>query len=238
MKMSGEYRIPAPREAVWAALNDPEILKQAIPGCESLERGDDDAFVATAAAKVGPVSAKFKGELQLSNLNPPASYDISGQGKGGPAGFAKGGAHVELVEDGAETVLKYDVDASVGGKLAQVGQRLIDSTAKKMADEFFGRFVELVAQSPAAAEDARGEPAPESAPELTPKPTPEPTPEPAIAAAATASAAPAPAAAAQPKSAEPKAGAPGETRGPDNRMLLLAAAAVVVVLILLLGPNR
>jgi carbon monoxide dehydrogenase subunit G len=141
MDMTGEYRIPAPRAQVWAALNDPEILKASLPGCESLERLSDHEFAATVAAKVGPVRAKFNGQVTLSDLNPPESYKISGEGKGGAAGFAKGGADVRLVEENAEaTVLSYTAKADVGGKLAQLGSRLIDATAKKMADDFFENF--------------------------------------------------------------------------------------------------
>jgi carbon monoxide dehydrogenase subunit G len=141
MDMTGEYRIPAPREQVWAALNDPEILKASLPGCESLERVSDHEFAATVAAKVGPVRAKFNGQVTLSDLHPPESYKISGEGKGGAAGFAKGGADVRLVEEAAAvTVLTYTAKADVGGKLAQLGSRLIDATAKKMADEFFENF--------------------------------------------------------------------------------------------------
>jgi uncharacterized protein len=175
MDMSGEYRIPAPREQVWAALNDPEILKASLPGCETLERVSDHEFAATVAAKVGPVRAKFNGQVRLSDLNPPESYKISGEGKGGAAGFAKGGADVRLVEESAGvTVLSYTAKADVGGKLAQLGSRLIDATAKKMADEFFENFrrqvtgpevaaaPEVVAPHEAAASDAA--PAPVGAP--------------------------------------------------------------------------
>ncbi|HSA81311.1 MAG TPA: carbon monoxide dehydrogenase subunit G [Geminicoccaceae bacterium] len=141
MDMTGEYRIPAPREKVWAALNDAETLKASLPGCESLEKVSETKFVATVVAKVGPVKAKFNGNVELSNLNPPESYTIAGEGKGGAAGFAKGGADVRLAEAGAdETVLTYTARADVGGKLAQLGSRLIDGTAKKMADEFFDNF--------------------------------------------------------------------------------------------------
>jgi carbon monoxide dehydrogenase subunit G len=149
--MSGEYRIPAPREAVWDALNDPEILKQCIPGCEEMVRNGENGFDAKVVAKVGPVRAKFGGTVELSNIDPPNGYTISGQGQGGAAGFAKGGATVKLAEDGEDTVLSYTVDASVGGKLAQIGSRLIDATAKKMADDFFSRLAGIVG-GPAAAE--------------------------------------------------------------------------------------
>ncbi len=162
MQMSGEYRIEAPREAVWAALNDPEVLKQAIPGCEEIEKVSDTELAAKVKVKVGPVSAKFSGTVRLSDLDPPRGYTISGEGKGGPAGFAKGGAKVRLEEDGAATILFYDVEAQVGGKLAQIGSRLIDATAKKMANDFFAKFAEAVggpapeeaAEMPAPAEEA------------------------------------------------------------------------------------
>lgn len=143
MDMNGEYRIAAPRERVWEALNDPEVLRQAIPGCEELNKISDTELEATAKAKVGPVSARFKGKVMLTNLNPPESYTLTGEGTGGAAGFAKGEATVTLVEDGKATILKYTVKASIGGKLAQVGQRLVDGAAKKMADDFFDRFSEL-----------------------------------------------------------------------------------------------
>ncbi|WP_300006977.1 carbon monoxide dehydrogenase subunit G [Pseudonocardia sp.] len=145
MDMSGEIRIPAPREVVWKALNDPDVLKASIPGCETLERTADDAFSAKVKAAVGPVKATFTGDVKLTDINPPESYTISGEGKGGAAGFAKGGAEVKLTEDGDETVLSYEVKATVGGKLAQIGSRLIDSTARKMADKFFANFTEQVA---------------------------------------------------------------------------------------------
>lgn len=140
MKLSDEKRIAAPREAVWAGLNDPEVLKASIPGCDSLDKTSDTGFEAVVRAKVGPVKAKFKGVVELSDLNPPESYRISGEGKGGAAGFAKGGATVTLVEDGDGTILKYDVDADVGGKLAQIGGRLLEGTTKKLAGEFFDNF--------------------------------------------------------------------------------------------------
>ncbi|MTI17227.1 carbon monoxide dehydrogenase [Rhodobacteraceae bacterium RKSG542] len=137
MEMTGEQLIPASREAVWEALNDPEVLKKCIPGCEELNKTSATEMNALVTAKVGPVKAKFKGEVTLSDLDPPKSYKISGEGKGGVAGFAKGGAEVTLAEEGGQTRLSYSVNAKVGGKLAQLGARLIDSTAKKMADDFF-----------------------------------------------------------------------------------------------------
>ena len=137
MEMKGSQLIAAEREAVWAALNDPEVLKACIPGCEELNQTSPTELNATVVAKVGPVKAKFKGEVELSDLNPPESYTISGEGKGGIAGFAKGGATVRLTEVEGGTQLDYEVDAKVGGKLAQLGGRLIDATAKKLADQFF-----------------------------------------------------------------------------------------------------
>ena len=145
MEMSGEYRIPASRETVWQALNDPDVLRACIPGCQELERTSDTGFAATVKAKVGPVSAIFKGEVELEDIDPPAGYRIQGEGKGGVAGFAKGGANVRLAEDAGETILTYDADAKVGGKLAQIGSRLIAGTARKMADQFFGTFAAHVA---------------------------------------------------------------------------------------------
>ncbi len=155
MQLTGEYRIPAPRERVWEMLNDPDVLRASIPGCESLEAEGSDKFKAKVTAKVGPVKATFNGEVTLEDLNPPESYRIVGEGKGGVAGFAKGGADVNLAEDGSETLLSYTVDAQVGGKLAQIGGRLIDSTARKMADQFFGSFSELAA-GPADADKDEG----------------------------------------------------------------------------------
>ena len=144
MEMQGERRIPAPRQAVWERLNDPETLKECIPGCQEIEKTSDTEFIAKVRAKVGPVSANFTGKVTLSDLNPPAGYTISGEGQGGVAGFAKGSAKVALDEEGNETVLRYGVQAQVGGKLAQIGSRLIDGTARKMADDFFGKFVALM----------------------------------------------------------------------------------------------
>jgi carbon monoxide dehydrogenase subunit G len=150
MDMKGEYRIPAARRAVWEALNDVEVLKAAIPGCETINRLSPTEIEATVVAKVGPVKASFKGLVTLSDIDPPNGYTISGEGKGGVAGFAKGGAKVRLADDPAGTLLSYDVTASVGGKLAQIGARLIDSTAKKLADDFFAHFGALAAARAAA----------------------------------------------------------------------------------------
>ena len=142
MKMTGQERIPASREAVWAALNDPEVLRACIPGCESLEETGENELAATVKVKMGPVKASFDGEVELQNINAPVSYTIRGEGKGGVAGHASGGADVRLEEDGTDTLLHYDVDAKVGGKIAQLGSRLIDSTAKKLAGQFFGNLRE------------------------------------------------------------------------------------------------
>ena len=152
MEMTGEQLIPAPRETVWQALNDPEVLKASIPGCETLTKTSDSSFEAKVKAKVGPVSASFTGAVTLSNIDPPKGYTISGEGKGGVAGFAKGGADVRLEEaEGGQTRLFYDVKAQVGGKLAQIGSRLIEGTAKKLAGEFFENFAQQVAGATAAA---------------------------------------------------------------------------------------
>jgi hypothetical protein len=148
MTMKGEVTLPADRQAVWVKLNDPEVLKACIPGCQSLEKTSDTSFAAVAKIKVGPVSATFKGAVDLTEIDPTNGYRISGAGEGGVAGFAKGGARVALADapDGG-CVLSYDVEASVGGKLAQLGGRLIDGVAKKMADQFFSNFAAAVAPS-------------------------------------------------------------------------------------------
>ncbi|MEC9344917.1 MAG: carbon monoxide dehydrogenase subunit G [Pseudomonadota bacterium] len=210
MKITGAYELEADRETVWKALNDTDVLKDCIPGCNSLERTAENELTAEVTAKVGPVKAKFSGVVELKDLNPPESYRIEGSGKGGAAGFAKGGATVTLaVTDSGGTLLSYEADAQVGGKLAQIGARLIDGTAKKLADEFFGNFRDRLsggAAAPAAApadDDASAEesaapaeaatapepaatpapaPAPEPAQEAKPEAEPEPTPDPAPAA--------------------------------------------------------
>lgn len=151
MEIKGEYRIPASREKVFAALNDPAVLKACIPGCESLDKVSDTEMNAKVRMRIGPVSASFSGKVTLSDIDPPNGYRITGEGQGGAAGFAKGGAVVALREDTGETVLTYNVDAQVGGKIAQVGARLIDGTAKKLADEFFSKFATTVGGPPAAA---------------------------------------------------------------------------------------
>ena len=140
MQFTDEIRIDAPREQVYAALNDLGILRNSIPGCEEIEQLSETELVATVVTRIGPIKAKFKGHVTLSDLNPPSSYSITGEGKGGTAGFAKGGAKIVLEEDGEATIMRYEVQIDVGGKLAQLGGRLIEGTAKRLADEFFTRF--------------------------------------------------------------------------------------------------
>jgi uncharacterized protein len=140
MEMSGEQLIPAPQQDTWRALNDPQVLKACVPGCESIDPIAENQYQVLMVARVGPVSAKFKGKLTLSDVKPPDSYSIAFEGQGGPAGFAKGGAQVRLAPEGHNTKLSYDVKASVGGKLAQIGSRLVDAAAKKVADDFFKNF--------------------------------------------------------------------------------------------------
>jgi carbon monoxide dehydrogenase subunit G len=144
MKMTGDYELAAPRERVWRALNDPEVLRLCFPGVETLEQTSETGYTAKVRAKVGPVSARFTGAVTLSELDPPASYRLTGEGKGGAAGFARGSALVRLEDLGARTLLRYEVDAKVGGKLAQLGSRLVDGAAAKMAEDFFVRFAEAV----------------------------------------------------------------------------------------------
>ena len=144
MDFKGEYRIPASRDKVWEALNDESVLKQCIDGCEELNKETANEFSAKVTAKVGPVKAKFSGKVTLSDIDPPNGYTISGEGQGGVAGFAKGGASVKLAEDQGQTVLNYQAKAEVGGKLASVGSRLVEGVAKKTADDFFKKFIEIV----------------------------------------------------------------------------------------------
>jgi uncharacterized protein len=149
MEMTGERLIPASRETVWAALNDPVMLQAAIPGCEGVEKTSDTDLTAKVALKIGPMAARFTGKVKLENINPPESYTITGEGNGGAMGFAKGGADVSLVEKGPnETLLTYTVKAQVGGKMAQLGGRLIDATAKQMSDQFFNRFAAQLTPAP------------------------------------------------------------------------------------------
>jgi carbon monoxide dehydrogenase subunit G len=162
MKLVGQVLIPASQKIVWDALNDKDVLAKCIPGCDQIEQLSPTELRATVKAKIGPVSASFKGQVTLSELNPPNSYRISGEGSGGAAGFAKGGASVSLAPEGDQCRLSYEVDASIGGKLAQIGQRLVDGAAKKMADEFFTAFAELVGtpQAEVAGQDSHGTPPP------------------------------------------------------------------------------
>lgn len=145
MEMSGEQLIPASQQDTWKALNDPDVLKACVPGCESITPVNDNEYQVQMTAKVGPVSAKFRGRLSLSDIKPPQSYSLAFEGQGGPAGFAKGAAQVKLVPDGNRTRLIYDVKANVGGKLAQIGSRLVDAAAKKVADDFFQNFNDRMA---------------------------------------------------------------------------------------------
>jgi uncharacterized protein len=155
MQMNDAQRIPASKDKVWAALNDPQVLKQCIPGCQTLEMSSPTEMTATVVFKVGPVKATFSGKVTLSDLDPPNSYRISGEGSGGVAGFAKGGAAVRLESENTDvTILHYDVDAQIGGKLAQLGQRLIDSTARKLAGEFFAAFGAVVGGTSQAPDQA------------------------------------------------------------------------------------
>jgi carbon monoxide dehydrogenase subunit G len=199
MTMAGEATLPAPRPKVWALLNDPAVLKASIPGCESLEKTGDNGFAAVAKVKVGPVAATFKGKVQLSDIVPNVGYTITGEGEGGVAGFAKGGAKVSLADVEGGTLLRYDVEAHVGGKLAQLGSRLIDGVAKGMADKFFANFA-------AAAASAAGTTIAAASASATPPikpPTPAATPaSPAAASVASSSAQPKPMASA---SATPQA---------------------------------
>lgn len=163
MEMNGERRLAAGRKQVWAALNDPAILKQCIPGCEDLQMQSPTDMTARVRLAIGPVKATFNGKVLLTDLDPPNGYRIAGEGSGGVAGYAKGGAQVHLTDDGPGTLMTYTIKADVGGKLAQLGGRLIDSTAKKLADEFFERFTTVVGPAPAAAR-----PAPTDAPAKKP----------------------------------------------------------------------
>jgi uncharacterized protein len=167
MTMTGEATLPAGRPKVWALLNDPEVLKSCIPGCESLERTGDNGFAAVVRTKIGPVSATFRGKVELSDIVPQVGYTIKGEGEGGVAGFAKGGAKVSLADAPGGTLLKYDVEATVGGKMAQLGSRLVDGVAKSMADKFFANFAALAgagaepAAAQSTAEAAAATPAPQ-----------------------------------------------------------------------------
>jgi len=158
MEMTGEQLVPASQQITWDALNDPEMLKACVPGCESIERISGNDFQVLMVARVGPVSARFKGKLSLSDIKPPTSYSISFEGQGGAAGFAKGSASVRLAPENSATRLSYDVKANVGGKLAQIGSRLVDGAARKVADDFFRNFNEKLS-APARAAEAHEHPA-------------------------------------------------------------------------------
>lgn len=165
MEMNGEQRIPATQQQTWEGLNDPEVLKACVPGCDAIDKLSDTDYQVLMTARIGPVSAKFKGKLTLSDLEPPRAYSIAFEGQGGVAGFGKGSAKVELEPEGEETVLRYAVKASVGGKLAQIGSRLVDAAAKKIANDFFSNFNDKVAalhgmHAEAAHEEAHPEPVP------------------------------------------------------------------------------
>ncbi|HEY1885897.1 MAG TPA: carbon monoxide dehydrogenase subunit G [Roseiarcus sp.] len=151
MTMTGEVTLPAERAKVWALLNDPEVLKSAIPGCQSLEKTGENGFAAVVKTRIGPVSATFKGKVELSDIVPLEGYTIKGEGEGGIAGFAKGGAKVSLSDASGGTLLRYNVEATVGGKIAQLGSRLIDGVAKNLADKFFTNFATIAASSAAPA---------------------------------------------------------------------------------------
>jgi carbon monoxide dehydrogenase subunit G len=156
MDMNGTQRIEAPREVVWAALNDPDVLKQCIPGCESVEKVGDNELKAKVTLKIGPVKASFTGQVTLSDLDPPNGYTISGEGSGGVAGSAKGGAKVKLEADGENaTLLSYEVSSQISGKIAQLGSRLIDATSKKLAGDFFETFSQVVAPSEGGEEEKK-----------------------------------------------------------------------------------
>jgi len=165
MTMTGETTLPADRPKVWELLNDPEVLKSCIPGCQSLERTGDNGFAAVVKTKIGPVSATFKGKVELSDIVPLVGYTIKGEGEGGVAGFAKGGAKVSLADAPGGTLLRYDVEANVGGKMAQLGSRLVDGVAKNMADKFFASFAAVAAgaAAPAGAAEPAAQPVAEPA---------------------------------------------------------------------------
>ncbi len=232
MKMNGEFRVPTDRESVWRALNDPEVLKECLPGCQEIEKTSDTEMSATLAIKVGPVKATFKGGVTFSDIDPPNGYTLSGQGQGGTAGFASGEAKVRLVEEDGATLLQYECDAKVGGKLAQIGSRLIDSTAKKLAKQFFDSLAEKLGggeEPEAAAEPAQEAAAAAAAAPAEPAPSPDPAP-------------------ASPEPSAPPADAPAESApAPDAGPALppatqrkglptaaWAAAVVVVAVVLIL----
>ena len=227
MDMTGEYAIPAPRSKVWDALNDPEILKQCIPGCDEVIKLSDTEMTAKVTARVGPVRAHFAGKVTLSELDPPNGYRISGEGSGGAAGFAKGGATVHLVDEGGGTRLSYTVEAHVGGKLAQIGSRLIDATARKMADDFFSHFAEIVGGPVPAAAAAAPEPIVEAPSEPAPAPAAAPPP-PVAAPTPTAAPLPPPVAAPAPSAPPPSPARPGRL-SPGIWVPVLAAVVLILL---------
>ena len=232
MKMNGEFRVPTDRETVWRALNDTAVLKECLPGCQEIEKTSDTEMTATLVIKVGPVKATFKGGVTLSDLDPPNGYTLSGQGQGGTAGFASGEARVNLVEEDGARVVQYDVDAKVGGKLAQIGSRLIDSTAKKLAKQFFDKLAETLGGGEQAEAKDEAAPEPEAAASDKPDepaPAPDPAPAPPEPAASPAGAksegAPAP-------DAGPPLPAAAQRKGLPTAAWAAAVVAVAVVLIL------
>lgn len=218
MDMTGSETIPAPQEKVYEALNDPKVLEQAIPGCQWIEKVSDTEMNAAVKTKVGPVSATFNGGVTLSDLDPPNGYTLTGQGKGGAAGFAKGSAKVTLEPDGDSTVLHYSVHADVGGKLAQLGGRLINSTAQKLAGQFFRNLSEIIGEGQAA-------PSAETEKALAPEPKAAPEPAAAAPAGATAPGPSAGAATAGPAPSHPTQASTGD----DRRMKIWLAGAAVAI---------
>jgi len=171
MDITGEYLVPAPQQRVWEALNDPQVLKASIAGCQALEKVSDTEFNAIVTTKVGPVSATFRGNVNLSELDAPNGYTLTGRGQGGAAGFAKMSSRVKLLPQGEQTLLRYTAQAEIGGKLASVGSRLVQAVAKKNADDFFAAFTRQLGGAPAAAPEAAAQPAilaPQARPALVP----------------------------------------------------------------------
>ena len=224
MKMNGEFRVPTDRETVWRALNDPEVLKQCLPGCQEIEKTSETEMTATLTIRVGPVKATFAGGVTFSDLDPPNGYTLAGQGQGGAAGFASGEARVRLIEDGSDTVVQYECDAKVGGKLAQIGSRLIDSTAKKLTKQFFDSLAEQLGGGGEEGDAGAADASPDAAAASQPDPSPD--------------------AAAPPEAAAPAQDAPTEDAAPalppaKQRLglptALWAGAVVVVVVVLILS---